>query len=144
MAPLLRRQSCARTRSMSSQTTCHMPPLQLWGWSTRPPISRWSTAPSTRKAKPCLLAALRGVSAWRPSRLPKGWARRYWPACVAQRDAKDLVLFDLAQDLAVSGRVAIAKADQAPAPALAAAAGLFQMLGKIGRASCRESVCPYV
>ena len=46
------------------------------------------------------------------------------------RDAKDLVLFDMALDLAVSGRVVIAKADQSPQSALDAAAGLFQALGK--------------
>ena len=42
----------------------------------------------------------------------------------------DLVLFDLALDYRQCGRIAIAKADQAPAHALLAAAGLFQALGK--------------
>lgn len=51
-------------------------------------------------------------------------------ARVAQRDAQDLVLFDLALDFAVSSRIAIAKADQVPESALDAAAGLFQALGK--------------
>lgn len=51
-------------------------------------------------------------------------------ARAAEKDAKDLVLFDLALDLAVSGRVALAKAAQAPETALDAAAGLFQALGK--------------
>ncbi len=43
---------------------------------------------------------------------------------------RDLVLFDLALDYRSAGRVALAVADQAGAPAAAAAAGLFQALGK--------------
>ena len=45
-------------------------------------------------------------------------------------ETKDLVLFDLAQDWAKASRIALARADQAPPAALAAAAGLFQALGK--------------
>lgn len=51
-------------------------------------------------------------------------------ARVATGEPSDLVLFDLALDYAAASRVAIAKADQAPDGATAAAAGLFQTLGK--------------
>ena len=49
---------------------------------------------------------------------------------VADGEAGDLIVFDLALDFTVSTRVAIAKADQAPHTALDAAAGLFGLLGK--------------
>ncbi|MFG1346634.1 3-hydroxyacyl-CoA dehydrogenase PaaH [Xanthobacter autotrophicus DSM 431] len=49
---------------------------------------------------------------------------------VAAGAPADLVLFDLALDYASARRIAIAKADQAPAGAAEAAAGLFQALGK--------------
>ncbi len=42
----------------------------------------------------------------------------------------NLILFDLALDYAQASRIAVAKADQASAAALDAAAGLFQALGK--------------
>ena len=51
-------------------------------------------------------------------------------ARVAAGAPADLVLFDLVLDPAQATRVALAKADQAPERALAAAAGLFQRLGK--------------
>jgi len=51
-------------------------------------------------------------------------------ARVAGGGPADLVLFDLALDYAAASRIAIAGADQAPAQALAAAAGFFQALGK--------------
>jgi 3-hydroxybutyryl-CoA dehydrogenase len=51
-------------------------------------------------------------------------------ARVAGGEAADLILFDLALDYTAATRIAIAKADQAPAEALADAAGLFQHLGK--------------
>ncbi|MFG1193110.1 3-hydroxyacyl-CoA dehydrogenase PaaH [Xanthobacter flavus] len=51
-------------------------------------------------------------------------------ARVAGGEPADLVLFDLALDYARARRVALAPADQAPAGAVAAAAGLFQALGK--------------
>lgn len=50
---------------------------------------------------------------------------------VADGDAEDLVLFDLALDFSASSRVAVAKADQTPTSALDAAAGLFQALGSV-------------
>lgn len=49
---------------------------------------------------------------------------------VAEGERTKLVLFDLAQDLATSTRIAIAKADQAPESVLDVAAGFFQALGK--------------
>ncbi|WP_454919044.1 3-hydroxyacyl-CoA dehydrogenase PaaH [Xanthobacter sediminis] len=49
---------------------------------------------------------------------------------VASGTPADLVLFDLALDYGSARRVAVAKADQAGDTALAAAAGLFQALGK--------------
>ncbi|MFC7706256.1 3-hydroxyacyl-CoA dehydrogenase PaaH [Plastorhodobacter daqingensis] len=49
---------------------------------------------------------------------------------VAEGEAVDLVLFDLALDYASAARIAVAKADQAPAGALSAAAGLLQSIGK--------------
>jgi 3-hydroxybutyryl-CoA dehydrogenase len=51
-------------------------------------------------------------------------------ARVAEGEAADLILFDLALDYTAAKRIAIAKADQTPAAALADAAGLFQHLGK--------------
>ncbi|MDN5871609.1 MAG: 3-hydroxyacyl-CoA dehydrogenase PaaC [Nitrococcus sp.] len=48
----------------------------------------------------------------------------------AEEGIADLVLFDLALDFAKASRIVIAAADQAPAPAIEAAAGLFQALGK--------------
>jgi len=48
---------------------------------------------------------------------------------MAQEDTLPLVLFDLALDYAVTPRIAIAAADQAPRAALAAATGFFQALG---------------
>lgn len=51
-------------------------------------------------------------------------------ARVAGGDPAELVLFDLALDYAKAPRLAIAAADQAPDGAIAAAAGLFQALGK--------------
>ncbi|HET8701970.1 MAG TPA: 3-hydroxyacyl-CoA dehydrogenase PaaH [Nitrococcus sp.] len=48
----------------------------------------------------------------------------------AQEGPRDLVLFDLALDFAQASRIVIAAADQAPATAAEAAAGLFQTLGK--------------
>lgn len=49
---------------------------------------------------------------------------------VAAGEPSDFVLCDLALDFAKTGRVALAKADQAPASALNAAAGLFGAIGK--------------
>lgn len=51
-------------------------------------------------------------------------------ARVASGEPADLVLFDLALDYGSARRIALAKADQADERALAAAAGLFQALGK--------------
>jgi len=51
-------------------------------------------------------------------------------ARAASGEPSDLVLHDLALDYATARRIAVAKADQADADALAAAAGLFQALGK--------------
>ncbi len=51
-------------------------------------------------------------------------------ARVATGAPADLVVYDLALDFRTAPRVAIAAADQAPASAVAAAAGLFQSLGK--------------
>ena len=51
-------------------------------------------------------------------------------ARVASGDPADLVLFELALDYGSARRIALAKADQADERALAAAAGLFQALGK--------------
>lgn len=51
-------------------------------------------------------------------------------ARVASGGPADLVLFDLALDYGSARRIALAKADQADERALAAAAGLFQALGK--------------
>ncbi|HXQ68485.1 MAG TPA: 3-hydroxyacyl-CoA dehydrogenase [Alphaproteobacteria bacterium] len=50
--------------------------------------------------------------------------------CAAREHrGEPLVLFDLARDYGSAKRIALAKADQAPPAALAAAAGLFQALG---------------
>ncbi|MGU3497107.1 3-hydroxyacyl-CoA dehydrogenase PaaH [Xanthobacteraceae bacterium A53D] len=51
-------------------------------------------------------------------------------ARVAAGGPRNLVVFDLALDYAKATRIALARADQAPPEALAAAAGLFQALGK--------------
>jgi 3-hydroxybutyryl-CoA dehydrogenase len=87
----------------------------------------------------CELIAAAGISIERG----KGEGLIRFPGCtLALSDGKtatqrvttggpaDLVLFDLALDYRQCGRIAIAKADQAPAAALSAAAGLFQALGK--------------
>ena len=49
----------------------------------------------------------------------------------AEEGLRDLVVFDLALDFAKASRIVIAAADQAPAAALEAAAGLFQALGRV-------------
>lgn len=54
----------------------------------------------------------------------------YATARAAELMIGDLVVFDLALDWTKASRIAIARADQAPPAALAAAAGLFQALGK--------------
>jgi 3-hydroxybutyryl-CoA dehydrogenase len=46
-----------------------------------------------------------------------------------ERHGEKLVLFDLARDYTIAKRLALAKADQAPAEALTIAAGLFQAVG---------------
>lgn len=51
-------------------------------------------------------------------------------ARVASGAPADLVLFDLALDYTSAQRIAVAQADQAAPGAIAAAAGLFQCLGK--------------
>lgn len=49
---------------------------------------------------------------------------------IADVQARDLVLFDLALDYTAAGRIAIAPADQTPFSSVLAAAGFFQALGK--------------